>query len=98
MCEKTEGPEAVDAGTVMLVGTDSHEIATKVGSLLADEQLYSNMTEPINPYGDGSATDRIINALVDRFGESFESILHLSFPSLASMLRSYATDFLTFQR
>lgn len=63
MRNTTERPEAVDAGTVKLVGTDADAIVENVSELLNDENLYRKMSETINPYGDGKACERIIAAL-----------------------------------
>ena len=61
--EKTERPEAVDAGTVKLVGTDEERIVTEASRLLDDETEYARMTRVHNPYGDGRASERIAVAL-----------------------------------
>lgn len=63
MRDTTERPEALDAGTVKLVGTDYHKITTEVSLLLDDTNTYEIMSEAINPYGDGKACQRIIRAL-----------------------------------
>lgn len=64
--ETTERPEAVDAGTVKLVGTDSERIVTETGRLLNDTSAYKAMARAVNPYGDGLASERILN-IVDNF-------------------------------
>jgi len=64
--ETTERPEAVDAGTVKLVGTDSERIAAEAGRLLNDTSAYQAMSKAVNPYGDGLASERILN-IVDNF-------------------------------
>ena len=63
MRDVTERPEAVQAGTVKLVGTDKEKIINGVESVLLDETLYSKMAKAHNPYGDGRACSRIINVL-----------------------------------
>ena len=63
MRETTERPEAVDAGTVRLVGTDSRRIVDEVTRLLRDEDEYQRMSRAHNPYGDGRACERILLAL-----------------------------------
>ncbi|MFG6655911.1 non-hydrolyzing UDP-N-acetylglucosamine 2-epimerase [Scandinavium sp. M-37] len=63
MRETTERPEAVDAGTVRLVGTDRQHIVDEVTRLLRDEQEYQAMSRAHNPYGDGQACSRILSAL-----------------------------------
>ena len=60
--ENTERPEAVEAGTVELVGTNSMEIL-KIGKLLTDNKFYDKMSQAVNPYGDGQACKRIIACL-----------------------------------
>lgn len=61
MRDTTERPEAVDAGTVLLVGTNHNVIINKVDILLKDKAQYSKMSAAQNPYGDGLATTRISN-------------------------------------
>lgn len=63
MREATERPEAVSAGTVRLVGTDTVKIVKEVTRLLNDENEYHNMSRAHNPYGDGQACRRILDAL-----------------------------------
>ncbi|MFH7829171.1 non-hydrolyzing UDP-N-acetylglucosamine 2-epimerase [Kluyvera chengduensis] len=63
MRETTERPEAIDAGTVRLVGTDSQRIVDEVTRLLRDEEEYQRMSRAHNPYGDGRACERILSAL-----------------------------------
>ena len=63
MRETTERPEAVQAGTVKLVGTDVDRIFNEVNSLLTDTAAYQHMSQAHNPYGDGHACQRILNAL-----------------------------------
>lgn len=62
MRDTTERPEAVDAGTVKLVGTDAGLIVENVSMLLADKIVYEKMANAVNPYGDGKATGRILAA------------------------------------
>ncbi|NMA02725.1 MAG: UDP-N-acetylglucosamine 2-epimerase (non-hydrolyzing) [Clostridia bacterium] len=61
--ENTERPEAVEAGTVDLVGTNSWEIVKKSKKLLTDNKFYDRMSQAVNPYGDGQASSRIIDSL-----------------------------------
>ena len=63
MRDTTERPEAVAAGTVRLVGTDSDQIVTQVNALLNNPDLYRSMSETHNPYGDGKACERILAVL-----------------------------------
>lgn len=68
MRDTTERPEAVEAGTVILVGTDKQKIVSQTNSLLTNQDKYNKMSELHNPYGDGKACERIItfiNSLKD---------------------------------
>ncbi len=67
MRDTTERPEAVTAGTVKLVGTDRDGIVNGVATLLTDEREYRRMSVAHNPYGDGLASERIVDALCARF-------------------------------
>ena len=63
MRDTTERPEALDAGTVKLVGTDYNKIVNEVSVLIDDENAYEKMSKAVNPYGDGLACGRIVTAL-----------------------------------
>ena len=63
MRNTTERPEAVDAGTVKLVGTNHDLIVSEVSRLLEDATYYDKMCKAVNPYGDGKACSRIVNTL-----------------------------------
>ena len=63
MRDVTERPEAVDAGTVWLVGTDRERIVSGVERVLLDADVYQAMSRAHNPYGDGHAAQRITEAL-----------------------------------
>ena len=63
MRDTTERPEAVEAGTVLLVGTNREKIEQGVSMLLDDAETYRRMSEAVNPYGDGLACERIAKAL-----------------------------------
>ena len=63
MRDTTERPEAVEAGTVLLVGTNREKIEQGVSQLLGDAEMYRRMSEAVNPYGDGLACERIVNKL-----------------------------------
>lgn len=63
MRDTTERPEAVEAGTVLLVGTNREKIEQGVSQLLDDAEMYRRMSEAVNPYGDGRACERIVNKL-----------------------------------
>lgn len=60
MRDTTERPEALEAGTVKLVGTDFNKIVTEVSMLLEDDNAYEKMSKAVNPYGDGMACGRIV--------------------------------------
>jgi len=66
MRDTTERPEAVDAGTVKLVGTNVDSIISNVSELLTNESVYKEMSFAHNPYGDGKACQRIVDALYQR--------------------------------
>jgi len=61
----TERPEAVDAGTVLLVGSSRKRIVSEVSRLLDDKDAYERMARAVNPYGDGHAAERIVASLLD---------------------------------
>lgn len=63
MRDTTERPEALDAGTVKLVGTDYDKIVSSVSGLLDDKAAYEKMSKAVNPYGDGLACGRIVEKL-----------------------------------
>lgn len=66
MRDTTERPEAVDAGTVRLVGTDVVKITTALNELLTNEESYKTMSRAHNPYGDGKACQRICDVLAKK--------------------------------
>lgn len=66
MRNTTERPEALDAGTVKLVGTDYNKIVNEVSLLLDDENYYEKMSTATNPYGDGKASFRIVQTLMEK--------------------------------
>ena len=63
MRDTTERPEALDAGTMKLVGTDYARIVTEVSHLLDDNTYYNRMSQAVNPYGDGTASQRIVQTI-----------------------------------
>ena len=64
MRDTTERPEALEAGTVKLVGTNYDKIIHEVSALLDNQMYYEEMSKAVNPYGDGSACRRIVNSLL----------------------------------
>ena len=66
MRDVTERPEAIEAGTVALVGTDSQRIIDSVDQLLGNKDSYRKMAKATNPFGDGTAAKKIINAIKNR--------------------------------
>jgi UDP-N-acetylglucosamine 2-epimerase (non-hydrolysing) len=66
--ETTERPEAVEAGTVRLVGTDEARIFEQVSTLLTDAKAYEAMAHAVNPYGDGRGSSRCVQAIEHFFG------------------------------
>lgn len=68
----TERPEAVEAGTVRLIGTDRDRVYEETKRLLTDKSAYDAMSNAVNPYGDGQASRRIVQAILYTFGNSTE--------------------------
>ncbi|WP_322906470.1 non-hydrolyzing UDP-N-acetylglucosamine 2-epimerase [Paenibacillus sp. SGZ-1009] len=66
--DTTERPEGIEAGTLELVGTDEAQIYDRARALLTDAELYASMSEAANPYGDGQASQRIVNAILHHYG------------------------------
>jgi UDP-N-acetylglucosamine 2-epimerase (non-hydrolysing) len=69
MRDTTERPEAVEEGTVRLVGTNTETIVTEVKRLLKSTDDYQSMSRAHNPYGDGRASGRIVKAILEKFSE-----------------------------
>ena len=77
--DTTERPEAVEAGTVKLIGTVYEDVLRETNRLLDDEKHYRSMAEAANPYGDGKACERIIKAILRKNGypvENFSEFQH----------------------
>ncbi|MDQ1911223.1 UDP-N-acetylglucosamine 2-epimerase (non-hydrolyzing) [Paenibacillus sp. GD4] len=70
--ETTERPEGIDAGTLELVGTDEQKVYDRARALLTDQALYDRMSKSANPYGDGKASERIVDAILYHFGHTKE--------------------------
>ncbi|MGM1049151.1 UDP-N-acetylglucosamine 2-epimerase (non-hydrolysing) [Paenibacillus uliginis N3/975] len=66
--DTTERPEGIDAGTLELVGTHEEDVYGRTKALLTDKELYESMSQAANPYGDGHASERIVNAILHHFG------------------------------
>lgn len=64
MRDTTERPEALEAGTVKLVGTDYDKIVNEVSALIDDQEVYEKMSMAVNPYGDGLACSRIVKYVI----------------------------------
>jgi UDP-N-acetylglucosamine 2-epimerase (non-hydrolysing) len=69
MRDTTERPEAITAGTARLVGTDRAAIVLAVRDLLRDELAFDSMAHAVNPYGDGHAAARVVQALAYYFAD-----------------------------
>ena len=65
--DTTERPEGIDAGTLKLVGTDEENIYKEAKILLTDQKAYDAMSKASNPYGDGHASERIVDAIIEKF-------------------------------
>ena len=72
--EVTERPEAVDAGTVKLVGTNKHVIINEANELIRNKDYYESMSKSINPYGDGLASQRIVKIIENYFGKANNNV------------------------
>lgn len=66
--DTTERPEGIEAGTLELVGTDEEMVYERTKVLLSDKETYESMSRAANPYGDGKASERIVNAIRHHFG------------------------------
>ena len=67
--DTTERPEGIKAGTLKLTGTDEEVIYQEAKKLLTDEEAYHAMSHESNPYGDGHASERIADAIIEKFGD-----------------------------
>ena len=67
--DTTERPEGIEAGTLKLVGTDSEVIYSETIKLLTDKNEYDRMSKASNPYGDGHASERIVDAIIEKFSK-----------------------------
>jgi UDP-N-acetylglucosamine 2-epimerase (non-hydrolysing) len=65
MRDTTERPEALQAGTILLVGTDQDKIVSSLSRLILDKEFYKNMTNKHNPYGDGRAAEKVVKFFLD---------------------------------
>ena len=72
MRRETERPEAIAAGTAKLAGVEKDEIVRLAGELLDDPAAYARMAKAVNPYGDGHASERIVQAILWHFGRTEE--------------------------
>ena len=68
--DTTERPEGITAGTLKLVGTDEETIYNETKKLLTNKDEYSKMAHASNPYGDGNASKRIVDAIIERFSKN----------------------------
>jgi UDP-N-acetylglucosamine 2-epimerase (non-hydrolysing) len=68
--ETTERPEGIEAGTLELVGMEEDDVYNRAYALLTDQALYERMSKAANPYGDGQASKRIVEAILHYFGKS----------------------------
>lgn len=70
--DTTERPEGIEAGTLELVGTDEEMVYERTKVLLSDEEIYTKMSLAANPFGDGHASERIVEAILHHFGIASE--------------------------
>lgn len=68
--DTTERPEGIDAGTLELVGTNEEQVYERAKALLSNSSLYMQMSQAANPYGDGRASERIVDAILHHFGKT----------------------------
>ncbi|SAK49954.1 UDP-N-acetylglucosamine 2-epimerase [Caballeronia temeraria] len=87
MRDVTERPEAIDAGTAVLVGTDSEAIAASVHLLLDDANARAAFSRRVNPYGDGRASARIVAALAGRPFEEFRPVVARGTKDVVGVMR-----------
>ena len=71
--DTTERPEGIDAGTLKLVGTDEETIYKEAKRLLTNKEEYNKMSHASNPYGDGTASKKIVDAIIVKFGGTNEN-------------------------
>ena len=76
--DTTERPEAVEAGTVKLIGTAFEDVLQETNRLLDDTQYYRQMADACNPYGDGKASERIVKTLLAAYGYPVEKLTEFS--------------------
>lgn len=69
MRDITERPEAVESGTVLLVGTDKNKIVSNLENILTNSDYYQSMSQAYNPYGDGKASEKIIKHIKDKLND-----------------------------
>ena len=67
--DTTERPEGIAAGTLKLAGTNEETIFSLIEELLTDQDEYNRMSHASNPYGDGQASKRIVDAIIERFSK-----------------------------
>ena len=65
--DTTERPEGIEAGTLKLAGTDEERMFSLIDELLSDKDVYERMSKASNPYGDGKASERIVDAIIGYF-------------------------------
>ena len=76
--DTTERPEAVEAGTVKLIGTAFEDVLQETNRLLDDKQYYRQMADACNPYGDGKASERIVKTILAAYGYPVEKLTEFS--------------------
>ena len=70
--DTTERPEGIDAGTLKLVGTNEDNIYKEAKLLLDSKEEYDKMSKASNPYGDGHASERIADAIINKFKDKID--------------------------
>ena len=67
--DTTERPEGIEAGTLKLAGTNENTIYDMIRELLTNHQTYEKMSKAVNPYGDGTASQRITGAIIEKYSK-----------------------------
>ena len=91
--DTTERPEGIEAGTLRLVGTSEDKVFVSAKELLEDNDIYDQMSKASNPYGDGFASQRILDAIAYSFGLTNENLLSFK-TKYSDILYRYQSTFL----
>jgi len=70
--DTTERPEGIEAGTLKLVGTDEETVYETTKELLTNQTVYEEMSHAANPYGDGHASEKIVDYIIEKFSHKID--------------------------